>query len=87
MAFLIKPLCCAGIFLISAAAFAQGAANYPDHPIRIIVTFPPGGPTDIIARSVGQKLSEAWGQPVVVDNRAGAGGRTRAVNRVPACGM
>jgi tripartite-type tricarboxylate transporter receptor subunit TctC len=56
-------------------AFAQNAArNYPDRPIRIIVTFPPGGPTDIIARSVGQKLAEAWGQPVVVDNRAGAGG-------------
>jgi tripartite-type tricarboxylate transporter receptor subunit TctC len=75
MAFLIKPLCCAGIFLASVAAFAQGDANtYPDRPLRIIVTFPPGGPTDIIARAVGQKLTEAWGQPVVVDNRAGAGG-------------
>ncbi len=59
----------------TATAFAQNAAgNYPDRPIRIIVTFPPGGPTDIIARTVGQKLAEKWGQPVVVDNRAGAGG-------------
>jgi tripartite-type tricarboxylate transporter receptor subunit TctC len=58
-----------------ATVFAQNAARtYPDRPIRIIVTFPPGGPTDIIARSVGQKLAEAWGQPVVIDNRAGAGG-------------
>jgi tripartite-type tricarboxylate transporter receptor subunit TctC len=56
-------------------AYAQSTAgDYPNRAIRIIVTFPPGGPTDIIARVVGQKLAEAWGQPVVVDNRAGAGG-------------
>jgi tripartite-type tricarboxylate transporter receptor subunit TctC len=61
--------------LFATTSFAQNAVNsYPDRPIRIIVTFPPGGPTDIIARVVGQKLAEAWGQPVVVDNRAGAGG-------------
>jgi tripartite-type tricarboxylate transporter receptor subunit TctC len=65
------------VFSVAGAAnvYAQNAPrSYPDRPIRIIVTFPPGGPTDIIARSVGQKLAEAWGQPVVVDNRAGAGG-------------
>ena len=61
--------------LVSATAYGQNAASsYPNRPIRIIVTFPPGGPTDIIARAVGQKLTDAWGQPVVVDNRAGAGG-------------
>ena len=61
--------------LASATACGQNAASrYPERPIRIIVTFPPGGPTDIIARAVGQKLTDAWGQPVVVDNRAGAGG-------------
>jgi tripartite-type tricarboxylate transporter receptor subunit TctC len=64
--------------LCALAAFAFGhsvlAQSYPGKPIRWIVTFPPGGPTDVIARTVGAKLTEAWGQPVVVDNRAGAGG-------------
>jgi tripartite-type tricarboxylate transporter receptor subunit TctC len=58
--------------LVSAApAFA---AEYPSRPIRFIVPFPPGGPTDVVARIVGQKLTEAWRQQVVVDNRSGAGG-------------
>ena len=59
---------------IAAYAAQNTAGDYPNRPIRIIVTFPPGGPTDIIARVVGQKLAEAWGQPVVIDNRSGAGG-------------
>ncbi len=49
-------------------------AAYPEKPIRIIVPYPPGGMTDILARSIGQKLTEKLGQPVIVDNRAGAGG-------------
>jgi tripartite-type tricarboxylate transporter receptor subunit TctC len=52
-------------------AFAQ---SYPTRAVRIIVPFPPGGGTDIISRTVAQKLNEQWGQPVVVDNRAGANG-------------
>jgi tripartite-type tricarboxylate transporter receptor subunit TctC len=55
----------------SSAALAQ---DYPAKPVRIVVPFTAGSATDILARTVGQKLSELWGQQVIVDNRAGAGG-------------
>jgi len=58
----------------STAALAQTASTYPVKPIRWIVPFPPGGGNDTIARLVGQKLSAALGQQVIVDNRPGAGG-------------
>ena len=50
------------------------AADFPERPIRLIVPFPPGGPNDIIARVIGQRMSELTGQPVVIDNRGGQGG-------------
>lgn len=52
-------------------ASAQDASNYPSRAIRMIVPFPPGGPADVLARIVGAKMSEHWGQPVVIENRAG----------------
>ena len=56
------------------AASQTGADNYPDHPIRIIVPFPAGGPTDVLARLIGQQLSVDFKQPVVVENCVGANG-------------
>ncbi|MGH8662316.1 MAG: Bug family tripartite tricarboxylate transporter substrate binding protein, partial [Burkholderiales bacterium] len=78
---------------MSVAAHAQGASKgsgpaYPNKPIRLIVAFPPAGSTDIVARLVGQKLSERLGQQVVIDNRGGAGGTigTEIAARAPADG-
>jgi tripartite-type tricarboxylate transporter receptor subunit TctC len=61
---------------VLAAAFACGAfaQAFPSKPVRIIVAFPPGGGTDIVARLLVPKLTESWGQQVIVDNRAGASG-------------
>ena len=61
--------------LLCLASFAAPAADvYPTRPIRIIITVVPGGGADITARAIGQKMTEAWGQQVIVDNRTGAGG-------------
>ena len=62
-------------FVAAATATPDAKAQaYPTRPVRMIVPYPPGGGTDTISRVVAQKLSERWGQQVVVDNRAGASG-------------
>ncbi|HEX9397312.1 MAG TPA: tripartite tricarboxylate transporter substrate binding protein [Burkholderiales bacterium] len=58
--------------------FASGADAFPDKPVRFVVGFTPGGPSDILARALGQKLGERWGQQVVIENRPGAGGNLAA---------
>jgi tripartite-type tricarboxylate transporter receptor subunit TctC len=67
----------AGFAVIAAVALpalAQPAAKFPAKPVRIIVAFPPGSSTDIVARVVGERLSASWGQNVIIDNRPGASG-------------
>jgi tripartite-type tricarboxylate transporter receptor subunit TctC len=59
---------------LASSALDAPAQAYPDRPLRLVVPYPPGGNTDILARAVGQRLTEAWGKPVVVDNRGGANG-------------
>ena len=77
--------------LVSALALCAGLAqaqSYPMKPIRCVVPYPAGGPTDIIGRAIGQKLGESLGQPIIIDNRGGAAGTIGSdyVARAPADG-
>jgi tripartite-type tricarboxylate transporter receptor subunit TctC len=69
---IVWSLACA--LCLASSAAAQGTAPFPGRPLRIIVPFAAGGPSDLLARTFGQKLSETWGQPVLIDNRGGANG-------------
>src|SRR5215217_1967064 len=69
---------CIGLLAASPALAQDAAAGYPKKPIRIVVPFTAGGTSDELARMMGQKLNEAGGQPVIVENRAGANGNIGA---------
>ena len=72
-----RAICATLAVLLSFPLLAAEQA-YPSKPIRLVVPFPAGGSLDVVARAIGQKLTEAWGQPVVIDNRPGAGGNIGA---------
>ncbi len=72
------PVCAllaAGMLAVATVAAAEG---YPDRPVKLVVPFPPGGPLDVTGRLIAQKLTDAWRQPVVVENKPGAGGNIGA---------
>ena len=71
---LLTALLAATASLITPAVLAQSAGDYPARAVKLVVPFPPGGPTDVIARQVAQKLTERLGKPVVIENKPGAGG-------------
>lgn len=68
----VSRIACAGV--LALAATQAGAAEFPTRPVRFVVASTPGGALDVLSRLVGPKLTEKWGQPIVIDNRAGAGG-------------
>lgn len=74
----VKPLIALLLAAAAPAVLAQSAANYPDKPVRLVVPFSAGGALDVVGRLLGQKLTDAWGRPVVIDNRVGAGGNIGA---------
>ncbi|MGZ5205072.1 MAG: tripartite tricarboxylate transporter substrate binding protein [Caldimonas sp.] len=85
----LASLLAAGALAAAPAALAQtGAAGFPNKPMKIVVTFSTGGAPDILARLIGDRLTADWGQPVVIDNKPGAGGNTGAdfVAKAPADG-
>jgi tripartite-type tricarboxylate transporter receptor subunit TctC len=77
-AWIFRAAVLAATVAFTSAAGAQTAQSYPNKPIHIVVTFTSGGAPDILARLIGERLNAAWGQPVIVDNKPGAGGNIGA---------
>ena len=78
LSFAVTAVTAVTAMLLSPSAHAQTAAAFPSKPIKIVVPFPAGGTSDVLARIFGQKITENWGQPVVVENRPGASGNLGA---------
>jgi tripartite-type tricarboxylate transporter receptor subunit TctC len=73
-----SPLISHGLLALALIGASASAQPYPNKPVRLVVPFTPGGSSDIVARLIGQKLTELWGQQFVIDNRPGAGGAVGA---------
>ncbi len=89
MSFRLAARIAAFALSVCVLALPAGAADYPDHAIKMIVPFAAGGGTDVLARIVAQSLNSKWGQPVVVENQPGASGAigTRAVMKAAPDGI
>ncbi|HEY3533863.1 MAG TPA: tripartite tricarboxylate transporter substrate binding protein [Casimicrobiaceae bacterium] len=74
----LRLLATCGVFVVAAAAFPLHAETFPSKTVKLVVPFPAGGPLDATGRTIGQKLTEAWGQSVIVENKPGAGGNIGA---------
>src|SRR5689334_17481580 len=74
----IRHVCCAFLLCSAGALHAAEAQQYPSRPIRLVLGFAPGGASDTMARVIATRLTESLGQPMVIDNRAGAGGNIAA---------
>src|SRR5258708_16082116 len=72
---LLRALGLLAAFLAPTLTFAQ---SYPNRPVRLVVPFPPGGPADALGRVLADQLNKTWGQPVIIENRGGAGGNLGA---------
>jgi tripartite-type tricarboxylate transporter receptor subunit TctC len=70
----LRVLCCLALSCLAFGGTLAGAESYPTKPIRLVVAFPPGGVADLFGRLLAERLAKQFGQPVVVDNRPGAGG-------------
>ena len=64
----------AGLVALTVTAVTEAADSYPSKPLRMVITFPAGGPSDVVVRLVTQRMTEEWGHPLIIDNRGGAGG-------------
>lgn len=74
LAALLLAAACGGMPSVGSAQEARAIEAYPDKPVRVVIPYAAGGPTDVVARTIGQRLNDKWGQPFLLDNRSGANG-------------
>jgi tripartite-type tricarboxylate transporter receptor subunit TctC len=82
----VTRFACIAVLAVSALAAPVRAADYPNRPITLVVAFTPGGPSDVLARIVGKQMEQSLGQPVIIENRPGAGGNIAADSVAHAAG-